>query len=334
MRKYQFTRERLKYLMIRQKINWKVEKIFKPIYFAYNFGPRFTMSILHEKDRLRYMEACYDYLKEDFNDVLESYKKKFRNAKIEGKSSDRNIWICWFQGEGEMPEIVQTCIASVKKNCPVDVKVNIITVDNIFQYVNFPEHILKKVFKGQITLTHFSDMLRFELLSRYGGLWIDATVFVGKKIAPELFDKPLYSIQYPRGEEAGRNDFYGALTSFLIGGTINSTSQLLFEFILEFFYKYWERYNILLDWHLINLVYALAYRNIPEVRLLIDQIGPSDNQVQVLSQIANDAYDKETWDNLMCSQCFHKMNWRKKYQDKTESGKETVYYMMKKQAED
>ena len=30
---------------------------------------------------------------------------------------------------------------------------------------------------GQITKTHLSDLLRLELLIRYGGTWIDATVF-------------------------------------------------------------------------------------------------------------------------------------------------------------
>lgn len=328
MRRYQLSKKRLKYLMLKQKINWKLEKGLRPIFYVKNFGGQFTREVLFEKDRITFLELCYNYLVHDFSDIIEKYKKLFleiqENTEIK---KEKYIWICWFQGGEDMPDIVRTCIGSIKKNVGDDIKIIVLTVDNLYEYVSFPKHISEKVYNGRITLTHFSDMVRFELLSRYGGLWIDATVYAGKEIPGTLMDQPLYSIQYPREE---RNDFYGCLTSFLIGGNFCGESRLIFSFMLEVFYAYWAKYSVLLDWHLVNIVYAMLYRNIPQARKLIDQIGVTDNKVQALAQIANQPYDDRIWNELMSEQRFHKMNWRKKYAIDIENTK-TFYGKMKQE---
>lgn len=43
--------------------------------------------------------------------------------------------------------------------------------------MEFPKYIEEKWKRGVITHTHMTDLLRLELLIRYGGTWIDATVF-------------------------------------------------------------------------------------------------------------------------------------------------------------
>ena len=56
-----------------------------------------------------------------------------------------------------------------------DREIVLITQDNLFNYVQFPDYILKKWEAGVITNTHFSDLLRLELLIKYGGTWSDET---------------------------------------------------------------------------------------------------------------------------------------------------------------
>jgi hypothetical protein len=45
---------------------------------------------------------------------------------------------------------------------------------------------------GKMTVTHFSDILRFNLLKNNGGLWLDATIFVNKPI-PEKYFTPIFT---------------------------------------------------------------------------------------------------------------------------------------------
>lgn len=43
-------------------------------------------------------------------------------------------------------------------------------------YVELPEYIIQRWDKKQISPAHFTDLLRLQLLIKYGGTWIDATV--------------------------------------------------------------------------------------------------------------------------------------------------------------
>ena len=71
------------------------------------------------------------------------------------KISD-TIWICWFQGMENAPEIVKKCWQSVIKNNP-DKNVIVITENNMLDYITFPDYIIKKWKQGIITHTHMTD---------------------------------------------------------------------------------------------------------------------------------------------------------------------------------
>lgn len=68
-----------------------------------------------------------------------------------------------------------------------DKEVILISYDNLEEYVHFPDYILEKWKKGQITNTHMTDLLRLELLIKYGGMWLDATVYCSSPNIPDYF---------------------------------------------------------------------------------------------------------------------------------------------------
>lgn len=89
------------------------------------------------------------------------------------KTVPRRIWTVWFQGVSAAPYISQKCIGSwIEKNPTWEVVV--LNFDNLGDYVQLavPDAILKN-----LSLVHLSDLLRLALLSEYGGVWVDATVF-------------------------------------------------------------------------------------------------------------------------------------------------------------
>lgn len=49
----------------------------------------------------------------------------------------------------------------------------LITKDNYAEYITLPNHILDKMAKGEMTLTHFFDIVRMALFYKHGRLWID-----------------------------------------------------------------------------------------------------------------------------------------------------------------
>lgn len=111
----------------------------------------------------------------------EMYHTK-RSAGNPAVAEDRTIWVMWMQGIEDAPELVKKCYESILRNKPADFRIVLLTMENIFEYIELPDYILEKYHKGMITATHLSDIIRLDLLSVYGGCWIDATVFCGRRI--------------------------------------------------------------------------------------------------------------------------------------------------------
>jgi len=88
-----------------------------------------------------------------------------------------NLYILWFQGFDNAPNIVRWCVSSWKHYNPTW---NIILLDdtNLKNYVNLE----KVTYDKEIELCHLADMVRMILLRDHGGLWVDATSFCNKPL--------------------------------------------------------------------------------------------------------------------------------------------------------
>lgn len=84
----------------------------------------------------------------------------------------KKIWIYWAQGWDAPPPVVQLCRESwIQKN--PDWRVIVINKDSISEYLT-----LGAPFAGkEVSHAAYSDIARIGLLSKYGGVWADATTF-------------------------------------------------------------------------------------------------------------------------------------------------------------
>ena len=91
----------------------------------------------------------------------------------------KNIFICWFQGFDNAPEIVKNCLKSWYHYNP---DWNIIQIDDnsLKKYINLSNHI--DISKKNISMAHLSDIIRVLLLNKHGGVWVDATTFCNKPL--------------------------------------------------------------------------------------------------------------------------------------------------------
>ncbi|MBS7377471.1 MAG: hypothetical protein KIG42_05705, partial [Paludibacteraceae bacterium] len=165
--------------------------------YLFNFGPRLTFYYIvyprfgGRKAIFRRHEEIKRYIKINFSSVLNKYKDA---VYPESQSFDnRKIWVCWLQGEANMPDIVRTCYNSVKANANGR-EVVLITNENVEKYISIPKFIKDKVNNGKMSRTHLADYIRISLLKNYGGLWIDATVLVTDKINIDC-KLPFFSIK-------------------------------------------------------------------------------------------------------------------------------------------
>lgn len=104
-------------------------------------------------------------------------KPKIREQ-LNFKTDFKHIFIIWFQGFDNMPEICKECYNSWKyKN--KDWKIHFIDDSNIHRYID--DNKLNK-FKKIKPLQCYADAVRLELIYKYGGLYVDATIFCNKPL--------------------------------------------------------------------------------------------------------------------------------------------------------
>ena len=94
----------------------------------------------------------------------------------DGCAVPKIVWFSWLQGLDKAPEVVRVCLASQKRHLP-DYEFRTLDLDNYRQWVELPDYVVEKYRKGLIPQASFSDLLRLAVLKRYGGIWMDASVF-------------------------------------------------------------------------------------------------------------------------------------------------------------
>lgn len=255
------------------------------------------------------------YLEKQFNDTsidVDNYLQ-YKNVSV----PEKPIWMLWWQGEENAPEIVKCCINSVRKNCNGHTVI-VLSQSNISDYIRLPDYIYPKVEKGYITRTHLSNFIRLNLLYLYGGAWIDATIFVSKAIPEQLFQEEFYSI---RTGLKTKEPSHGRWTTFCMFG---KEGNVIFKQILRYLYGYWNSHNVLIDYILfdytVNYV-VTRYKNCYEQ---INKIPLNNCNVFELFKILNDVQEDWVIDNLDDNTIFYKLSYKHKLL-KDIKGKKTIY---------
>lgn len=86
------------------------------------------------------------------------------------------IWMFWDSGFDGAPEVVQLSVKSWQEMNP-DYEVRLLTNDNLKQYLGFDFQAIFQLATVRCLPATKADLLRLHLLSKHGGVWVDATTF-------------------------------------------------------------------------------------------------------------------------------------------------------------
>ena len=84
------------------------------------------------------------------------------------------IWMYW---EGKLPKFVQKCVENIKNKNP-DYEVNFLTPDTVHSFCDIDYARLVHA-----TPQQKADLIRFELIYQYGGIWLDASIIVYESLS-------------------------------------------------------------------------------------------------------------------------------------------------------
>lgn len=243
------------------------------------------------------------------------------------------VFVMWFQGENNMPPIVQKCYESIKKNF-TNRKIILITEENLTDYAKLPDFILDKYRSGNITRTHLSDITRDYLLFNFGGTWIDSTVYLSKTITDSFFNEPFYG---PCGiiSEKTKDWKYifhesnGWNTWFMGSNTINYP---LFNFLYSAFLEYFTKESQVIDYFQQDMLISLFYKNNLIFKENIQQQIPNNTNAHLLARSMRKTSNKKNIrliNNLLSAEPIHKLTYKKNWDLSENSCKVSSYFYNK-----
>ena len=249
--------------------------------------------------------VMYVYLKEKYKKFIKDYPA----ARTEKHEYSNIIWWCWLQGEEKAPELCKACLVSLKREMP-DREIKVITSENMYDYVDFPDFIKEKYRRGIITHTHFSDILRLELLIKYGGTWIDATVFCTAR--PEYaLNTPLFMFKTDE-----RNDPGIAAQSWFISAEKN---ERILTMTRDLLYEYWKKNNSMIHYFLIYFFLKIASEKYSEEWTAIPWFP--DLPPHIMQRELNKPFSETRWKQLCRMSDIHKLS----YKIDVDKSKDTLY---------
>lgn len=223
------------------------------------------------------------------------------------ESVSMKVWFCWLQGMDNAPELVKACYQVACRYLP-EREIILIDEENYHSFVKIPEFIVEKRKKGIIPAALFSDLLRLELLIKYGGTWMDATVLMTN---PDLLKKAdwldgimnadLFFFHY-----RDINKRFAGIGNWFITA---KPQHWVLETIRNVLHEYWKEHDCVLNYYIFHAVFNMIAKKHP----LLIMTMPKRWAVPSLylgNRLAMD-FDASFWQELTEHVCVHKLNYRK-----------------------
>lgn len=259
-------------------------------------------------DRLliRKHSVVLQYLDEEFEDFFKAYTPPRIEAPTHTDGMiDERVWLCWWQGLDRAPALVQRCIESVVSNRGTR-EVVLLSEGNFRDFVNIPDWVCRRWERGEISNTHFSDILRMALLAQNGGLWLDSTFFCSRPIFWDASMSPVFTISRPG---YGYNSVAGGrFANYALGAALSH--RHVFQVILDYLLEYWRRKDLLVDYLLTDYMIVLAQRYVPSVRQAFSLVTPNNPACDDLQTVLNQPYSDLVWSKLNKDTSLYKLSWK------------------------
>jgi tetratricopeptide (TPR) repeat protein len=228
---------------------------------------------------------------------LDEIRERASAVRYEPPAQRPRIWVYWDKGIANAPAIIRRCHEELVRHHAPD---EVVALDQelVRHYVEMPE--VARVRTAQ-NPTKFADLLRLELLSRYGGVWLDATCFPRRRVLdllPELLPSGFFAFRYRRAR----------ISSWLLASEPN---HLVVSMIREAQYVYWEHFRRPIDYyplhHLFEALYYLAdeFRECCEATPWRSSHAPSR-----FARVMLEPYDRGRYKELLDACFVHKLTYK------------------------
>lgn len=281
-------------------------------YFSHSKSSREKANAKHHEVIENYL--CAKGYGANFSDIVSS-----NHVALTENVGDNNIWVCWWQGEKSMPEMVKKCFNSIIRYSNGH-PVKLITFENYKDYVQVDHRIVDKVKNGTFKLAHFADLVRLKLLEQYGGLWLDSTILLTANINEDFFQK-FFSVKIRTVDNDSVSDYRWC--SFVLGG--GKDIRFIYSHLSSMLERYMLENEVFIDYLLIDYFLDILYRENRLVKEMIDAMPYTNPNLHNLRIKFDNEFDKVQWDSMLSDTEIFKLTYKGKHSKQNDKGMPTFY---------
>ena len=245
---------------------------------------------------------------------IEAYRKDppaFEIVPQKDLGTDKIIWQYWAQGYEQVPEIVRTCLDSVDRWAG-DYKIIRLSDANLSEYLAIPAFVQQK--RKVFSVAHFSDLLRLMLLKAYGGIWLDATIFLSGPIPAPYAEQDLFFFRRDPAEPHYKywRNTYAYYFGWAKGFRVNMLNSILFAKpgnkavadLCDMLLLWWKTHDQIPDYFFFQILFdAYGYP--------IDMPLVSDTLPHYLQQSVNDpSFSLMPHEEILSTIPLHKLTYK------------------------
>lgn len=246
-----------------------------------------------------FLEKEYNILKRKYYKILKS--NNYTNSNID--SPQKIIWFCWLQGIEKAPRLIKICYESIINQYSKEYKIIVINENNISDYIELPDYIINARKKKIMCNAHFSDYLREELLYKYGGVWLDSTVYISGPNAPEIFKFNFFVYKHINLDRSDNNVVYTC--NWLIVSN-RRTEQLYYLHIL--LNEYWKKEKFVRNYFFFDLFMKMIFEYKPSLLENIPSFSPIN--AHILQFELDKPFNQMRLNDIFKLSNIHKLNYK------------------------
>ena len=204
-------------------------------------------------------------------------------------------------------------------------QVIVLDKNSLKNFIDIPDHIEKKYSSGIIPNAHFSDFVRVALLKKYGGTWIDATVYLTAPIPETItnckffvfrtkqwtnFHQGAVSNKYLYGLNSKIYQYYNfflCCSSWFIHSTGNSH---IINKVYDLMSEYWANEDTLIDYFCFHYFITLCVIFSFDCQREYFQMPMFSNMYpHIMQSVALKDFDSELYHEIIKNCFIHKMTY-------------------------
>lgn len=269
----------------------------------------------------KYFKKKDKFLIEYLSQTIQPVVNKFEHCREKGcYIENMPIWVCWWTGLKTAPPIVQQCIKSIWHKSG-NHQVIFIDKNNYMKYLDIPNYILQKMQCGKMGLAHFADYIRVSLLDRYGGLWLDGTIYCSQNVPNDFFNYPFFTLKsnYTESRYISKHQW----VTFCLGGW---KGNQFYSFMKEAFEIYWKENEYAIDYLFFDYLIFIAKEKNPYINELMDNVPENTPHRDDLQAAMNKRLPADKFNEVIKNDTeLYKLSWRETYSDSSIDGRDSIY---------